>query len=132
MKKRIFCLLLALSMIVSVTGCDKEKGDNSGSSSKPLDNSTTSSENSLQNTSSDNVSSSDTQVSSKPPVNSNTSSNTSSGNISHSQGTPPTNPPKYTEINYEYSSNIDIDDNIFMDSLVYTGYNIEKHSRNTD
>ena len=126
MKKRILCLLLALCIIVSAAGCGKENGDNSSSSSKPLDNSTTSSESSSQNASS-NDASSDTQVSSKLPVNSNTSSNTPSGNTSHSQGTPPTNPPKYTEINYEYSSNIDIDDNIFMDSLVYTGYNIEKH-----
>lgn len=28
---------------------------------------------------------------------------------------------------YKYNSNSDIDDNIFLDSLIYTGYNIEKH-----
>ena len=126
MKKRILCLLLATAMIVSMGGCGKENGDGSSSSSKPQNNSANSSENSSQNTTSSNVSS-DPSSSSQQSVSSNTSSNTSSGNTSYSQGTPPTNPPKYTEINYAYSSNIDIDDNIFMDSLVYTGYNIEKH-----
>lgn len=28
---------------------------------------------------------------------------------------------------YKYNSNSDIDDNIFLDSLIYTGYNINKH-----
>lgn len=28
---------------------------------------------------------------------------------------------------YKYNTNTDIDDNIFMDSLIYTGYNINKH-----
>lgn len=28
---------------------------------------------------------------------------------------------------YKYNSNSDIDDNIFLDSLIYTGYNISKH-----
>ncbi|MGN0493189.1 MAG: prealbumin-like fold domain-containing protein [Acutalibacteraceae bacterium] len=28
---------------------------------------------------------------------------------------------------YKYNSNSDIDDNVFLDSLIYTGYNIKKH-----
>ena len=28
---------------------------------------------------------------------------------------------------YKYNSNSDIDDNVFLDALIYTGYNIEKH-----
>lgn len=28
---------------------------------------------------------------------------------------------------YKYNSNLDIEDNVFLDSMVYTGYNIEKH-----
>ena len=28
---------------------------------------------------------------------------------------------------YKYNSNSDIDDNVFLDSLIYTGYNINKH-----
>lgn len=28
---------------------------------------------------------------------------------------------------YKYNSNSDIDDNIFLDALIYTGYNIDKH-----
>lgn len=28
---------------------------------------------------------------------------------------------------YKYNSNYDIDDNVFLDALIYTGYNIEKH-----
>ncbi len=35
--------------------------------------------------------------------------------------TPPTN------TNFKYNTNTDIDDNVFMDSLIYTGYNIKKH-----
>ncbi len=28
---------------------------------------------------------------------------------------------------YKYNSNLDIEDNVFMDSLIYTGYNMKKH-----
>lgn len=125
MKKKILCLLLAAAMITSIAGCNKDSGNQSSSSSKPQGNNTTSSATPSQNTSKDNVSS-DTP-SSQPPVNSNVSSNTSSGTTSYPVGTPPTNPPKYTVIDYKHSANIDMDDNVFMDSLVYTGYNIEKH-----
>lgn len=29
--------------------------------------------------------------------------------------------------NYKYNTNSDIDDNVFLDALIYTGYNIQKH-----
>lgn len=32
-----------------------------------------------------------------------------------------------SDTNYKYNTNSDIDDNIFLDALIYTGYNIEKH-----
>ena len=39
-------------------------------------------------------------------------------------------PPVYKPVangNYKYNTNLDIEDNVFMDALVYTGYNLEKH-----
>ena len=40
---------------------------------------------------------------------------------------PQPEPPVVSGTGYKYNTNTDIDDNVFLDSLIYTGYNIEKH-----
>ncbi len=126
MTKRILCLLLSIAMIVSMVACSSKKDNSSSAPSKTQSENKTSSQ-----VSSNNESSSEASSSSQAPVSSAPSSTASpkpaAPKPTPTPVVPPTNPPKYTETNYTYSSNIDINDNIFMDSLVYTGYNIEKH-----
>ena len=127
MVKRILCLLLAVAMTVSMVACGSKKDNSSSTPSKTQsENKTSSSPSSNDEVSSETPSSSEAPVSSAP-TSSVPSSTPAKPNPTPAPVVPPTNPPKYTETNYTYSSNIDINDNIFMDSLVYTGYNIEKH-----
>ena len=35
--------------------------------------------------------------------------------------------PSVVNTNYKYNTNSDVNNNVFLDSLIYTGYNIEKH-----
>ncbi len=59
-------------------------------------------------------------VASKVPVKQNT---TTKKPVATKKPTTVTN----TVPSYNYNTNVDIDNNIFLDSLVYTGYNIKKH-----
>lgn len=69
-------------------------------------------------------------VSSKPSVSKVTSSKQSSHIVSK---TPTSSAPAVSvpfasgNSGYKYNSNLDIEDNVFMDALVYTGYNLAKH-----
>ncbi len=93
------------------------------------DDSLLSSEESLDDTSSETISESKPESSStaskttsskstfKPKNSSNTSSKTTSSKTAASAKTD----------DYKYNTNIDIENNVFLDALVYTGYNLKKH-----
>ena len=73
-------------------------------------------ESSSENPSSSEVSSSTSlDTSSKQPV------------ASMPESTAPTYLPNYDNGGFYYNTNLDIEDNVFLDSMVYTGYNLEKH-----
>ncbi len=89
------------------------------------------------------TSSEDSVTSSEDNSSDDTSSDASSGQGTTSSGSNDSKPDKPTTGNtsstvqkpstdhlfpgYQYSSVFDIEDNVFIDSLVYTGYNLEKH-----
>lgn len=37
--------------------------------------------------------------------------------------------PDYSQGGFDFNTNLDIEDNVFLDSMVYTGYNLEKHRK---
>ena len=110
-------LVVAITVVSIVIGMPSgDKGDKSSSSSQQAP---SSSESSSEASSSEVVSSepepSSSAVSSAP------SSNPSSGGVYTSTWVPPFG------TDYKYNTKLDVNDNVFMDSLIYTGYNIEKH-----
>lgn len=111
MSKRILAFLLALSLIF-VAGCNKNNSPTIEIESSSLVE--TSSEESSSEESSSEPESSKPTPSSKPAESSEPTVNLSPA---------PTRP----ATDYEYNTNMDINDNVFMDSLIYTGYNIQKH-----
>ena len=111
MSKRILAFLLALSLIF-VAGCKKNNSPTIEIESSSLVE--TSSEESSSEESSSEPESSKPTPSSKPTISSEPTVNLSPA---------PTRP----ATDYEYNTNMDINDNVFMDSLIYTGYNIQKH-----
>ena len=111
MSKRILAFLLALSLIF-VAGCKKNNSPTIEIESSSLVEA--SSEESSSEESSSEPESSKPTPSSKPTISSEPTVNLSPA---------PTRP----ATDYEYNTNMDINDNVFMDSLIYTGYNIQKH-----
>lgn len=128
-KNTVIYLLIMTMILVIVTGC---------SSKDTSSDKTTSSKVSQNNASSDSVSSSDTESSSVSQVESSVSSVTSSSPKPVISSTPtvnqnnvsqtPVTPPNIQVSGYKYNTNLDITDNLFVDSLVYTGYNLAKHN----
>ena len=106
MSKRILAFLLAFALIF-VAGCKKNSTPTIEIESSSV--TETSSEEVSSEESSSDASSSDTS-SSKP-----------------TESTPLSPAPVRPQTDYEYNTNMDINDNVFMDSLIYTGYNIQKH-----
>lgn len=74
-----------------------------------------------ESSSEESVSSSEESSSSKIPA---SSKNSSSKKPSSSK---PSGSKPSSDSNYKYNSNVDINDNVFLDAMVYTGYNLEKH-----
>ena len=106
---RITALVLTLILALSLCACGGvEKSKDVTSSLPAITDEPSSSETPAS-------SSSEPQVSSKPVV---TSKPQSSSTVSKPQSVIVANDP---------NNNIDIEDNIFMDSMVYTGYNLAKH-----
>ena len=132
MKKRQLFLLGSLSIAITVvivcTIVFVNKNDNPTDTvdASSLDSTITSSE---ATSSEDTVSSEtgSTESASFPSDNSSSSSSTSkpSSSTSSTTVTPPSTDHLFP--GYKYNSVFDIEDNVFLDSLVYTGYNLEKH-----
>ena len=108
--------IVFLIIAISDNGKDKDNGKNESSSNVSANASIESEVDSSQEESSSQPSSS--TPSSKPE------SSTGSKNPSGSYGST-WKPPFGTD--YKYNTKLDIEDNVFMDSLIYTGYNIKKH-----
>lgn len=77
-------------------------------------------------TSSEETVSSEAPVSSQAPATSSTVSSGSSDPDSPFDTSPVPFPP-ISGTDYQFNTNLDIEDNVFFDSMIYTGYNIEKH-----
>ncbi len=135
MKRRLFALVLSLSMLPSclfLSGCGSDKEEvyeiqnSSETSSQESSSALVSSE--VVSVEVEDVSSDITgEVSSAVSSSTSTSSkgSTSSKKTTSTTSTATSNSSKNG--NYTYNSNLDIEDNVFMDALIYTGYNMKKH-----
>ena len=127
--KKLASGIVILFLVFSFTGCESTE-----TVSKPQkSSSSTTSEIKKQESSQQTAVSQQTtseQASSKETVSvsgSSSSKNTVSKKPSASSQTQTVSPTVPPVTDYKFSSNIDINDNVFMDSLIYTGYNINKH-----
>ena len=111
MTKRFLAFILAFALIF-IAGCKKNNSPTIEIESSSLVE--TSSEESSSEESSSEPESSEPTPSSRP---------TESSKPTESLSPAPVRP----VTDYEYNTNMDINDNVFMDSLIYTGYNIQKH-----
>lgn len=66
-----------------------------------------------------------TSIQSVTSKGSSTSKNT--GSASSKKATTTATKKHTNKNNYQYNTNLNIEDNVFMDSLIYTGYNMKKH-----
>lgn len=125
---KIFVYIICAVLVVSIAVCSifvlSKKNDDSEIISSDL-----SSEDIVTTTSEDITSVetvlseiSSTATTSKKPV---SSVSTTSKNDTVTSAPPVHKPTANGE--YKYNTNLDIEDNVFMDALVYTGYNLEKH-----
>ncbi len=122
---KMVALVLAVTLTVTLFAACAGQGTTTGSAdvdssqllsseeSTPVSSETASSE---FVSSTQTVSSSATTSKGTPSKKPTTSTTTSSVTIRPITGT-----------NYDYNTNLDIEDNVFFDSMIYTGYNIEKH-----
>ena len=130
--KRLFAFFLALLILlsaVSLAGCRKNSDQNLSSFSSDL----TGKDETATATDISSVISSAADVSSETPAAS-SSSSAGSGSDKNNSSKKTSKPvssskPSVPAVSgdYSYNTNMDINDNVFLDSLVYTGYNIEKH-----
>ncbi len=114
---KLTSLLMSMTLCLSLfaVGCGKG-GDNE--SSAPFESTFSEEVFSSEET----VTSSSSEVSSVVSQNTNTSSKKPSTSSAVQVVTKPS-----TSGTYNYNSNIDIEDNLFLDALVYTGYKLDKH-----
>lgn len=129
--RRIIAAALSLAVVTGlISGCKKE-GDRTLDPSVQQTSSPESSQPSEPEISSDEPSSSEAAVSDKAPVSSEQTSSASVKKPVKAASTPakPETPATKPAVNsgYKYNTNTDIDNNIFLDALIYTGYNIKKH-----
>ncbi len=131
MNKR-FIALISITLCLSIIVCGCSAGDETIHSSSVLS-SKVSSGNKTETTtsaitSSEETSSNETTITSSDtlsnPSNSDSSKTSSSTTKKPTQNTT-TSKPKPSDL--KYNTNLDIEDNVFMDSLIYTGYNMQKH-----
>ena len=78
---------------------------------------------SSQTSSIDAVSSETVEISSKPE----TTVTTPKQPVTTTKPTVTVTPPQINASGYKYNTNLDVADNLFVDALVYTGYNLTKH-----
>ena len=129
--KKVIAFVLCVSLcVLSFAGCGTE--NDASSSTTPSKNDSIIS---IDTPIGDNNPSSSNPSSSNPSSSNPTSSTpTSSKPVSSHQPTIDSNPkvkvegtPSWKCTAVSHNTGVNIDDNIFMDSLIYTGYNIEKH-----
>ncbi len=142
LNKHLIPLLLSISIISTsavLSACSKKdkeiktssKNETSSiiSSSSALETSSEESSSSLKEESSDTQNSSE-KASSKKEVSSKKESSSKKQSSSSKKATSSkksTTNKTTSKGKYNYNTNLDIEDNIFMDSLIYTGYNMKKH-----
>ena len=131
MKKRHLYLLGALSvaiivsLICTIVFVNKNDDPTDTVDASSLDAGTTSSE---ATSSEDTVSSETSTTESTSDSSANNTSSSASKPSSSGSSTTVTSPSTdHLFPGYKYNSVFDIEDNVFIDSLVYTGYNLEKH-----
>ncbi len=126
MSNKFFLCIIAVLAIVAiiVTTVIFNTPDNIDNAVSSL-NSVSSSEDASSNTSSDTVvSSEESMVSSKAE----TTVTTPDVPVETIKPTVTVTPPQINASGYKYNTNLDVADNLFVDSLVYTGYNLAKHN----
>lgn len=125
-KNTVIYFLIVTVMLISVTGCSSKDTSSKNTSSSGV---------SKVDVSSHSESSTISQIkTSSSPVSSIPSQAVVSSIPSTSKPTQntipqtPVTPPNIQQSGYKYNTNLDITDNLFVDSLVYTGYNLAKHT----
>lgn len=129
MIKKVTAVLAVLVLLLTSAGCkSNKKKDTVASSNKPSKEISASSKTSseIKPESEPSVSSETQSASSAPAASAVKKPSTSSKKPAAS--VPAANPSVApAPIQRNFSNDIDIEDNVFMDSLIYTGYNITKH-----
>ena len=121
----IILLALVAGIVLScvlIAGGNGEQTTGTGTNSSEIISSESATSSEPDESSSDAISSEKELISSAASVTPNSSKVTSSKAPTSSVTVPP-----ITGTNYQYNTNIDIEDNVFLDSMIYTGYNIKKH-----
>ncbi len=137
---KITSIVIALLLITAVVAVSVFSANSALTSGKPTDTSSltissnqeavSSEETVSSDTSSVNSSVSSTPVSSEKPVSSKPAASskptvTSKPAVSSKPASSTVTKPSSS--GYNYNTNINIEDNVFMDALIYTGYNMKKH-----
>lgn len=133
-------LAVAIFLVGIAVSSFMNDGDNDGltadNTSSTVSDNTSSVNTESSNTTSSDVASSDTSnitssetASSEKNESSKVQSTTSSNNSSTNNSSSTTERPIQNTLfpGYKYNTTLNIEDNVFIDSLVYTGYNLEKH-----
>lgn len=104
--KRVVSLLILIAITMGLlTGCTVKDPIDTNSS---MEGSTTSTTESTETEATENTQTTETEAVPEP-----------------TETIPPFEPPYFP--GYEYDKTVDIEDNVFLDALEYTGYNLEKH-----
>jgi len=122
---KVLAVIILLALVVScvlIAGGNGEQPTGTGTNSSEIISSESATSSKSDESSSDAISSEKELISSAASVTPNSSKVTSSKAPTSSVTVPP-----ITGTNYQYNTNIDIEDNVFLDSMIYTGYNIKKH-----
>ena len=138
-KHRIPAIIISALLVVCIAASAVLLAKPSDKNNTESVSSTTSVE---QNSSEESVEEIVSEITSMPSSEISTSSETSSQEKTESQSKPSSTKPTTskpassqtlsvskpsTSGSFKYNSNVDINDNVFLDSMVYTGYNLKKH-----
>lgn len=135
----VIYLLVITVILISATGCSKKDTSSDTVSSNVSKTDVSSNAASSEETESSDISQTDTSstssvtsvestVSSKPSQTVVSSTPTVSQPTENTVPQTSATPPNILASGYKYNTNLDITDNLFVDSLVYTGYNLAKHT----
>lgn len=124
----VICLILTCVLLITASGCSDKNtaSDNAVSSAESKTETSSAAASSEEETVSSEVSSAESTVSSAPTQTVSEKPVTSAVTSTVPQTS--TTPADIAASGYKYNTNLDITDNLFVDSLVYTGYNLAKHT----